>query len=107
MLRLSRRLPRAWQRGDPEQRFLHNCARYLPVALIAFAVSSSFVSFAWMDFIYILAAFMAGLYTSIAKKLQEEGGAIAAPPVRPSRGFRPAAGTPMGPGLIIGQSPAT
>jgi hypothetical protein len=107
MLRLSKRLPRVWQRGDPEQRFLYNCTRYLPVALIAFAVSSSFVSFAWMDFIYILAAFMAGLYTSIAKKLQDEGGAIAAPAARPSRGFRPAAGTPMGPGLVIGQSPAT
>ena len=107
MLRLSKRLPRAWPRGDPEQRFLYGCTRYLPVALIAFAVSSSFVSFAWMDFIYILAAFMAGVYTSVAKKLQEEGGAIAPQPVRPSRGFRPVPGTPMGPGLVIGQSPAT
>lgn len=107
MLRLSRRLPRVWRRGDPEQRFLYACTRYLPVALIAFAVSSSFVSFAWMDFIYILAALMAGLYTSVAKKLEEEGGAMAPPPARPTRGFRPATGNTMGPGLVIGQNPAT
>ena len=65
MLRLRRRLPRAWATGDEEARFLYLATLYLPVAVIGFAVTSFFVSFAYLDPIYILAALMTGTYVSV------------------------------------------
>lgn len=76
MFKLRRRLPQAWSTGDPEQRFLFSMCNYLPAALLAFVVSGSLVSFAWIDPIYVLAAFMSGLYVSIERKLAEEGGGV-------------------------------
>ncbi len=70
MHRLRSRLPKYWARGDPEERFLYVTAMYLPVALVGFAVSSFFVSFAYLDPIYILAALMAGLYVAVEAKLK-------------------------------------
>jgi O-antigen ligase len=79
MHRLRSRLPRQWARGDPEERFLYATAMYLPVALVGFAVTSFFVSFAYLDPIYIVAALMTGLYVSVEAKLKAypEGGAVA------------------------------
>jgi O-antigen ligase len=76
---LRSRLPKQWARGDPEERFLYTAAVYLPVALVGFAVSSFFVSFAYLDPIYIVAALMAGLYVSIDAKLQTAPRPAAAP----------------------------
>lgn len=67
-------MPKHWARGDPEQRFLVSMCSYMPAALIAFAVSGSLVSFAWIDPIYVLAALMSGLYVSVERKLAEEQG---------------------------------
>lgn len=88
MVRLRRRMPAAWINGDPEQRFLYLVPLYLALAMIGFAVASFFVSFAWLDMVYMLAAFMAGLYLSIQQKL--------APPVRV--GVRPVRGAGRVPG---------
>ena len=68
MLRIRRRIPRRWASGDPEERFLFYCAQYIPVSLVGFAVTAFFVSFAYMDIIYLLAALMAGLYISMEAK---------------------------------------
>lgn len=76
MFKLRRRLPKSWAQGDPEQRFLLSMSSYMPAALLAFAVSGSLVSFAWIDPVYVLAAFMSGLYVSVDRKLAE--GAVAA-----------------------------
>ncbi|MFQ5529611.1 MAG: O-antigen ligase family protein [Gemmatimonadota bacterium] len=73
MVRLRKRLPRGWARGDPQQRFLFYLALYMPVSLLAFAVTGSFVSFAYLDPVYILAAFMAGLYTAVSVRIREDG----------------------------------
>lgn len=73
MLRLRGRIPRSWLRGDQEQRFLAQAPTYLAVSMIAFAVTSFFVSFAWMDPIYFLLALMAGLYVSLERKARELG----------------------------------
>ncbi len=70
MIRLRARLPRHWVRGDPEERFLYLMTLYIPVALLGFAVTSFFVSFAYLDPIYIIAALMAGLYVSVNAKLK-------------------------------------
>lgn len=72
MVRLRKRLPAAWARGDPQERFLFHLALYMPVSLLAFAVTGFFVSFAYQDPVYILAAFMAGLYVAAEAKLREE-----------------------------------
>jgi O-antigen ligase len=86
MLRLGRRVPAAWRRGDAEQRLLISAGRFLAVAFIGFGVTSTFVSFAWLEFIYILAAFAAGLYTAVAKRLREDGLAPSAVPGPARRG---------------------
>jgi hypothetical protein len=62
MLRIRGRLPRSWQRGRDGERFMYEATTFFPLAMIAFAVTSFFVSFAWMDPIYILAAFISGWY---------------------------------------------
>jgi hypothetical protein len=67
-LRLRRRLRRSLLRGTTEERFIYGATSYFPVAAVGFAVTSFFVSFAWMDPLYLLAAFMTGLY--IAARVQ-------------------------------------
>ncbi len=78
MRRLRRKIPEAWLDGDPEQRFLYLATIYLPVSLIGFAVSCFFVSFAYVDPIYILAAMMTGVHVSVRKKLKESAPVAAA-----------------------------
>lgn len=72
MISLRRRLPRSWATGTSEERFIHGATIYLPIALIGFVVTCSFVSFAFMDPIYILTAFMAGLYACVDRRLAPE-----------------------------------
>lgn len=76
MNRLRRLLPRSWLNGDREGRFLYRASLYFPVAMIAFAVTSTFLSFAWIDIVYILAGFMAGLSYSVKRKLMADGQAL-------------------------------
>jgi O-antigen ligase len=63
--RLRRRLGPNWARGDPDRQFVYMATLYLRVAIIGFAVTSFFVSFAWIDPIYILIALMTGVYTCV------------------------------------------
>jgi O-antigen ligase len=60
-LRLRSHLPRSWRRGSESERFLYAAATFLPLSMIGFAVTAFFVSFAWMEPLYILAAFTTGL----------------------------------------------
>jgi hypothetical protein len=94
MFRLRRRLPAAWQYGSHEDRFLYNMPLYLCVAMVGFAVSSVFVSFAWVDPVYFLLALMSGVYWVTAQRMAGvpvPGGAPEAavrgrrPPLRPHR----------------------
>ena len=71
MYRLRRRLPKSWASGDSDQRFLYMATVYLPVSLVGFGVSAFFVSFAFIDPIYILAAFITGMYVIVERKLAE------------------------------------
>lgn len=69
-VRIRRRLPRSWLHGDQEQRFLYLTSVYLPISFLGFAVTAFFVSFAYLDPIYILAAYVVGLYRSVDLKLR-------------------------------------
>lgn len=71
-LRLRRRLPKSWRRGTESERFIYGATTFLAIAMVGFAVTSFFVSFAWMDPAYVLAAFLTGLYVAI--QVQGEGG---------------------------------
>jgi O-antigen ligase len=82
--RLRRRRLRGWARGDPEQRFIYNATLYLPVSLIGFAVTSFFLSFAYIEIVYILAAYVTGVYVAVDAK-QRELGLNRAPATRPPR----------------------
>ena len=70
-LRLRRRLPRSWLRGSAAERFIYGATSFFPLAMIGFAVTSFFVSFAWMDPVYLMAALLTGLY--VAARAQFEG----------------------------------
>lgn len=74
-LRLRRRLPKWWRRGTEVQRFLYGATSFFPLAMLGFAVTSFFVSFAWMDPLYLMAAFLTGLYVSLRAYIKEAGAA--------------------------------
>ena len=71
-LRLRCRLPKSWRRGTESERFIYGATGFFAVAMVGFAVPSFFVSFAWMDPVYLMAAFLTGLY--VAARVQMEGG---------------------------------
>ena len=80
--REGRRLPPSWRRGDPEQQVLFASARYLPLSILGFATTSLFVSFAYLDPMYYLAAMSAAVLVSIRrKKALLERRRVARPPV--------------------------
>ncbi len=85
-IRLRRRLPKEWRRGDAEERFLYFSTVYFPVAFIAFAAAGAFVSFAYMDLVYVLGALTAGLIVCIDQRLSPAGRPAA--PAHPRRGRR-------------------
>jgi O-antigen ligase len=58
--RWGKRLPRRWRNGTEEQRFLFFACQYLPVAFVGFGVTAYFLTFAWLEPYYILAALSAG-----------------------------------------------
>ncbi len=74
---LAGRTPAAGGRGL----LLISVAAYLPIAFIGFTVSAFFLSFAYMDPIYILAAFAAGTI-GVARRLAPTGAAPSAFRVR-------------------------
>ena len=73
MTRLRRRLPQAWLHGDPEERFLYLATIDLPLALVGFAITAFFLSFAYLDLVYVLIAFVAGVYVAAGEKLRRAG----------------------------------
>ena len=55
-IRLRRRLPPHWRKGAASDRFLYAATSFFPIAMIGFAVTSFFVTFAFSDPIYLMAA---------------------------------------------------
>jgi O-antigen ligase len=69
---MRRRLPKAWRAGDAEQRFMYDATLYLPIALVGFAITTVFVTFAWLDIAYIAIAYQAGLTIAVRKRLAQD-----------------------------------
>lgn len=61
-VRIRRRLPKSWQRGARDERFIYSATMYIPLSMCGFLVCCTFVSFAYMDPLYVLLAFVSGLY---------------------------------------------
>jgi hypothetical protein len=61
---------------------------YLQLAFIGFSICSFFLTFAWLDIIYMLGAYLGGLYIAIGEKVSRSGGPApqAAVPRRRMRG---------------------
>jgi hypothetical protein len=72
MFRLRNRLPRRWQRADDDRRFVYIGTTMVGFASIGYLVTSSFLSFAWMDMPYLLAALQGGLYFASRPLLAED-----------------------------------
>lgn len=92
-LRLRRRLPRTWLKGTSPERFIYAASSFFPVAMCGFAVTSFFVTFAFADPIYVMAALLAGLYTVArlhlaAYSVRPAGGPIDAKASRRGAGWR-------------------
>jgi O-antigen ligase len=83
-LRLRHRLPRSWRRGTESERFIYNATSFFAVSMVAFAVTSFFVSFAWVDPPYVMAAFLTGLYVSRRAQIEKEGLGADGPAFGPS-----------------------
>lgn len=77
VMRQRARLPDSWRRGDPDQRVMFALATYLPLSILGFALTSTFVSFAYIDPMYYLAAMSAGLLGSIRRMRIQQAGAPA------------------------------
>jgi O-antigen ligase len=92
-LRLRRRLPRSWMRGSEAERFIYGATSFFPVAMIGFAVTSFFVSFAWSDTFHLLCALLAGLYIAARVQMERDSssvkvGSAQAGSLNPSGGWR-------------------
>jgi hypothetical protein len=83
LLRLRRRLPRKWKRGTSAERFLYGATTFFPLSMIGFAVTSFFVSFAWLEPLYIMAAFTTGLYVSLREHARVQSGGHHSAPASP------------------------
>ena len=69
--RLRRRLPKSWRRGTQSERFIYSATSFFPVAMVGFAVPSFFVTFAWMDTVYFMAALLTGLHIAAQAQFEE------------------------------------
>jgi O-antigen ligase len=91
-IRLRRRLPRSWIKGTGQERFLYAAASFFPVAMCGFAVTSFFVTFAFADPIYLMAALETGLYLVTRSHLESSstvvGAVISAHPATRHEGWR-------------------
>lgn len=83
LLKLRRSIPPGWQSGTPEERFLFYTGLYLPVSFIGFAVAGAFVSFAYLDPLYVLAAFVVGFMVSLDLRLKQVSGGPRQPATEP------------------------
>jgi O-antigen ligase len=72
MRRLQRRLPAHWESGSREERFLYLAPGALSLSMIGFIITSTFLSFAWLDVVYTLAAYMVGLYAAVDHRMRRE-----------------------------------
>jgi O-antigen ligase len=69
LIRLRRRMPKAWATsGTTDQRFAYLATLYVPIAVVGFVISATFVSFAWSDQSYVIPAIAMGVQMSCERQ---------------------------------------
>jgi O-antigen ligase len=78
--RLRKRVPQAWRTGTREETFLFYLLHYLPLSFLGFAVTSMFVSFAYLEPLYVLVAIAGGVTLVVRRRLADpaSGGPVPA-----------------------------
>ena len=69
--RLRRSIPDQWATGTEEQQLIASVALYLPLCAVGFAIPAFFVSFAYLDPIYMIAAMNGALIVCTDRELRE------------------------------------
>ncbi len=64
--RLRRRM-RGWDKGTPDQKFLFLSTLFVPSAFVGFAITATFVSFAWSDQYYLMPVIVVGAFKAYQK----------------------------------------
>lgn len=72
MYRLRRRLPRGWRSAGGAPGLVYDLALYLPVSFVGFAVTATFLSFAYHSIIYLLAIFASATYLAARQVASRE-----------------------------------
>jgi len=70
--RYGRRIPRWWSKSDRDRRFLFHLTEYLPLAFAGFAISTGFLSFAYLSPSYFLFALLISHRVLVARALRED-----------------------------------
>jgi hypothetical protein len=62
-------MPKAWATsGTTDQRFAYLATLYVPIAVVGFVISATFVSFAWSDQSYVIPAIAMGVQMSCERQ---------------------------------------
>jgi O-antigen ligase/polysaccharide polymerase Wzy-like membrane protein len=93
-LRLRYRMPKTWRTGTADERFLIAASVYLPIAQLGFAATAFFVSFAWMEPLYLLSAIVAGLNLVTLREMGALTPTRRVPGFRSARARQPNSGSP-------------
>lgn len=70
LYRLRKRLPRGWRSAGGTPGLLYDLALYLPVSYVGFAVTATFLSFAYHSIFYFLTIFAVGTYLGVRQVAQ-------------------------------------
>lgn len=81
LYRLRKRLPQAWRSAGGTPGLLYDLALYLPVSYVGFAVTATFLSFAYHSIFYLLTTFAVGTYLGV-RQIARHYAAERAVPVR-------------------------
>ncbi len=76
--RLRKRMPKSWERGTPQQRFLRDACQMLPVSWAGFGATSFFLTHAYTTPVYILLALTGGAIVFTRLELAKERAAALA-----------------------------
>lgn len=76
--RLRRRMPKSWERGTAQQRFLRDACQLLPVTWAGFGATSFFLTHAYTTPVYILLALTGGTIVFTRLELAKHRAAVAA-----------------------------
>lgn len=69
-VRVRGRMPKSWKKkGAGDERFLYLATYYIPVAVVGFLVTATFVSFAYHDLTYLLLAVVAAVPVATDRQL--------------------------------------